>query len=185
MIQLCYVSKFLKTLRTETGLLTCASFVKQASFLQSSGFTRPQSEAVTEVLSISARQASRQQAMNMVTKTEFISLRSELSILEKSDFALLKNDINGIEKRLETSVAEIYTAVERVENRVIKWVIAVAGAIGLGILRILMTSSSSSSHDPSKMRPPSNVSVVESDYRHERKVPPLSVTRRNVDIVHT
>lgn len=37
---------------------------------------------------------------------------------------------------MDTSVAEIYTAVERVENRVIKWVVAVAGALGLGILRL-------------------------------------------------
>lgn len=79
----------------------------------------------------------------MVTKSEFAALRSELSILEKADFALLKTDIHAIEKRLDTSVAEIYTAVEKVENRVIKWVIAVAGAIGLGIIRLMSTSGSS------------------------------------------
>lgn len=97
----------------------------------------------------------------MVTKNEFVSLRSELSILEKADFALLKTDINAIEKRMETSVAEIYTAVERVENRVIKWVIAVAGAIGFAILR-MMTTSGSGSESSAGPRigippPPSNV----------------------------
>ena len=49
---------------------------------------------------------------------------------------MLKTDISALEKRMDTSVAEIYTAVERVENRVIKWVVAVAGALGLGILRL-------------------------------------------------
>lgn len=96
----------------------------------------------------------------MVTKNEFVSLRSELSILEKADFALLKTDINAIEKRMETSVAEIYTAVERVENRVIKWVIAVAGAIGLAILRMMTTSGSGSESSAPRIGippPPSNV----------------------------
>lgn len=99
----------------------------------------------------------------MVTKNEFSSLRSELSILEKADFALLKTDINAIEKRMETSVAEIYTAVERVENRVIKWVIAVAGAIGLAILRLTTTSSGSSSGGSriGAPLPPSNVAAEE------------------------
>lgn len=94
----------------------------------------------------------------MVTKNEFVSLRSELSILEKADFALLKTDINAIEKRMETSAAEIYTAVERVENRVIKWVIAVAGAIGLATIRLTTASSpSSTSTQNGSLPPPANV----------------------------
>ena len=46
---------------------------------------------------------------------------------------------------MDTSVAEIYTAVERVENRVIKWVVAVAGALGLGALRLASTGGSGGS----------------------------------------
>lgn len=92
-----------------------------------------------------SQHANRHHTTQMVTKNEFVSLRSELSILEKADFALLKTDINAIEKRTETAVAEIYTAVERVENRVIKWVVAVAGAIGFGIVRVMSTSGTSSS----------------------------------------
>lgn len=106
-----------------------------------------------------SQQADRQHASQMVTKAEFVSLRAELSILEKADFALLKTDINAIEKRMETSVAEIYTAVEKVENRVIKWVIAVAGAIGLAIVRLTTTSSTSESR--SVGRPPSHVGRVD------------------------
>lgn len=116
-----------------------------------------QSEAVTSAMVRISQQAERHHSLQMVTKSEFVSLRSELSILEKADFALLKTDINAIEKRMETSVAEIYTAVERVENRVIKWVIAVAGAIGLGIARLMTTSGSDSSRS-SVPRPPSSVS---------------------------
>lgn len=104
-----------------------------------------------------SQHATRHQTGQMVTKSEFSSLRSELSILEKADFALLKTDINAIEKRMETSVAEIYTAVERVENRVIKWVIAVAGAIGLAIVRLTTTSPSSAQVEQRPVRPPSNV----------------------------
>lgn len=104
-----------------------------------------------------SQHANRHHSMQMVTKNEFVSLRSELSILEKADFALLKTDINAIEKRMETSVAEIYTAVERVENRVIKWVIAVAGAIGLAIIRLTTTSSDSGSNRMGAPPPPSNV----------------------------
>lgn len=105
-----------------------------------------------------SHQANRHNASHMVTKNEFVSLRSELSILEKADFALLKTDINAIEKKMETSVAEIYTALERVENRVIKWVIAVAGAIGLGIIRLTTTSSSpAGEHRFGSLPPPSNV----------------------------
>lgn len=99
---------------------------------------------------------NRHHSKQMVTKNEFVTLRSELSILEKADFALLKTDINAIEKRMETSVAEIYTAVERVENRVIKWVIAVAGAIGLAIIRLTTTSGSST---PQMSGPPSPSNV--------------------------
>lgn len=101
-----------------------------------------------------SQNANKHHSSQMVTKNEFVSLRSELSILEKADFALLKTDINAIEKRMETSVAEIYTAVERVENRVIKWVIAVAGAIGLAILRFATGSPSSSSSPPRIGSPP-------------------------------
>lgn len=154
-------------------------------FLRNAGFTQLQSEAITEAMSITSSQTSRHQSTNMVTKSEFVGLRSELSILEKADFALLKTDINGIEKRLETSVAEIYTAVERVENRVIKWVIAVAGAIGLGIGRILMTTSSSSHDSKSVTRPPSNVSndvTIPSQHYRPLVLPPSC---KNVDIVRT
>eukprot|EP00737_Agarophyton_chilense_P001299 gb/GEZJ01001456.1/.p7 GENE.gb/GEZJ01001456.1/~~gb/GEZJ01001456.1/.p7 ORF type:complete len:127 (+),score=24.81 gb/GEZJ01001456.1/:3816-4196(+) len=103
-----------------------------------------------------SQHANRHHQAQMVTKNEFVSLRSELSILEKADFALLKTDINAIEKRMETSVAEIYTAVERVENRVIKWVIAVAGAIGLAIIR-LTTTSAPANTKAVVPPPPSNV----------------------------
>lgn len=70
------------------------------------------------------------------SKSAFANLRAELSILEKADFAQLKGDIGVLEKRVDTAVAELYTSVERAENRVIKWVIAVAGAITLGVLRL-------------------------------------------------
>ena len=105
-----------------------------------------------------SQNANKHHSTQMVTKNEFVSLRSELSILEKADFALLKTDINAIEKRMETSVAEIYTAVERVENRVIKWVIAVAGAIGLAILRFTAGSSSPSTPRVVSPPPPSAIS---------------------------
>lgn len=110
----------------------------------------------------------------MVTKNEFVSLRSELSILEKADFALLKTDINAIEKRMETSVAEIYTAVERVENRVIKWVIAVAGAIGLAIIRLTTTSSSA----PKVVGPPPPSNVNDGDL-------PKHITKKGFQILVT
>lgn len=156
------------------------------AFLRNAGFNQLQSEAITEAMSVTSRQTSRHHAMHMVTKSEFVGLRSELSILEKADFALLKTDINGIEKRLETSVAEIYTAVERVENRVIKWVIAVAGAIGLGIARILMTTSSSSHDSKGVSRPPSNVSTDALTRTNREQSPPdLPQTLCNVDIVRT
>lgn len=120
-----------------------------------------------------SQHANRHHSMQMVTKNEFVSLRSELSILEKADFALLKTDISAVEKRLETSVAEIYTAVERVENRVIKWVIAVAGAIGLAIVRLTTPSGSGSgSGSTPRIAPPSNVGVQR---EHERV---LSEARR-------
>ena len=109
-----------------------------------------QCEAIAEAMARVSQRTTEHHTAQMVTKSEFVALRSELSILEKADFALLKTDINGIEKRMETSVAEIYTAVERVENRVIKWVIAVAGAIGLAIVRLTTTGSSASigTHQP-------------------------------------
>lgn len=158
---------------------------QQVSFLRNAGFTQLQSEAITEAMSVTSKQASRHHATNMVTKSEFVGLRSELSILEKADFALLKTDINGIEKRLETSVAEIYTAVERVENRVIKWVIAVAGAIGLGIGRILMTTSASSHDSKSVQRPPSNVSTDLSNPSHHQQPLVLPRSSRKVDLIRT
>lgn len=110
-----------------------------------------------------SQHANRHHTTQMVTKNEFVSLRSELSILEKADFALLKTDINAIEKRMETAVAEIYTAVERVENRVIKWVVAVAGAVGFGIIRVISTSGSGSGSSPRIGGPPpaSNVAGIE------------------------
>lgn len=111
-----------------------------------------------------SQHANRHHTTQMVSKNEFVSLRSELRILEKADFALLKTDINALEKRLETSVAEIYTAVERVENRVIKWVIAVAGAIGLAIVRLTTPSSTGSGSTPRMAPPPpSNVGVDSAD----------------------
>lgn len=137
-----------------------ANGVEQVRYLQAGGFSPDQSEAVSSAMVQITQQSSRFHTEQMVTKSEFAGLRSELSILEKADFALLKTDINAIEKRLETSVAEIYTAVERVENRVIKWVIAVAGAIGLAILRMMSTSSSESSRS-NVPRPPSNVACRE------------------------
>lgn len=112
---------------------------KMVCYLKAHGFSPKQSESLTNAIVRVSQHANRHHATQMVTKNEFVSLRSELSILEKADFALLKTDINAIEKRMETSVAELYTAVERVENRVIKWVIAVAGAIGLAVIRLTST----------------------------------------------
>lgn len=132
----------------------------QVAYLREGGFSQTQSETITEAMVRVSQHANRHHATQMVSKNEFVSLRSELSILEKADFALLKTDINAIEKRMETSVAEIYTAVERVENRVIKWVIAVAGAVGFGIIRIVSTSGSGSSPNGPRIGappPPSNV----------------------------
>lgn len=126
------------------------------AYLRQGGFSEAQSEAITNALVRVSQQSSRHTNSLLVTKQEFVSLRSELSILEKADFALLKTDINAIEKRMDTSVAEIYTAVERVENRVIKWVIAVAGAIGLAIVR-LTTNASEPKFVPPPPPPPSNV----------------------------
>lgn len=121
-----------------------------------------------------SQHANRHHSRQMVTKNEFVSLRSELSILEKADFALLKTDINAIEKRMETSVAEIYTAVERVENRVIKWVIAVAGAIGLAIIRLTTTSSSA----PKVVGPPPPSNVNDGDL-------PKHITKKGFQILVT
>lgn len=139
---------------------------KMVSYLRSGGFSPAQSESLTAAMVRVSQHANRHHATQMVSKNEFVSLRSELSILEKADFALLKTDINAIEKRMETSVAEIYTAVERVENRVIKWVIAVAGAIGLAILRL--TPGSVLAGGGGRMAPPPP-SVVSEEVDLERR----------------
>lgn len=129
----------------------------KVSYLQLGGLSHAHGEAIKGAMVNVRHNASRHHTRQMVTKNEFISLRSELSILEKADFALLKTDINAIEKRMETSVAEIYTAVERVENRVIKWVMAVAEAIGLALVRLTTTSLNGNAPKVGPPPPPSNV----------------------------
>lgn len=103
--------------------------------LEGSGLSERTSAAVTGALVEVSQAAQRQAAAQVVTKSEFVALRSELSILEKADFAVLKSDIVAVEKRLETAVAEIYTAVEKSENKVIKYVVGVAGMVSLFFLR--------------------------------------------------
>jgi len=124
----------------DTNALVC--------LLETEGFSRPQASAITKALSATTSAAQRHALNNTVSKSSFADLRAELSILEKADFAVLKGDIAALEKRLDTQVAELYTSIERVENRIVKWVVAVAGAIGFGLVRVTGFGNGNSTQPP-------------------------------------
>jgi len=128
----------------------------------------------TQILMAISRETLRANRDAMATKSDFAHLRSELQILEKADFSVLKSDIQLLEKKLETGIANIYTELERVENRIVKWVIATAMttiALSLGFIRLLTPSSPSPKEErPKKQkqleRPPTEFHTEATNSNH-------------------
>ncbi|KAJ8905142.1 hypothetical protein NDN08_001652 [Rhodosorus marinus] len=113
--------------------------LKMVRALESCGFTKSQAEILSDALVGISTDSTRANRDFLATKNDFNDLKSELQILEKADFAVLKSDLQILERKMETKIAAIYTEMERIENRVIKWVIGAAGtvfAVVLGFLRL-------------------------------------------------
>ncbi|KAK4531926.1 hypothetical protein CCYA_CCYA10G2783 [Cyanidiococcus yangmingshanensis] len=114
--------------------------LKLVRAFEASEFTPKQAEALSSALSQIIAEALAYNTEVVATKAEFSALKSEMQILEKADFAVLRSDLQLVEKKVETFMAQIYTELERIENRVIKWVIGAAGTavmLILGIMRAL------------------------------------------------
>mmetsp|Transcript_13139 Transcript_13139/g.40443 ORF Transcript_13139/g.40443 Transcript_13139/m.40443 type:complete len:165 (+) Transcript_13139:23-517(+) len=124
--------------------------LKMVRSLESSGFTKPQSEVLSDALVGISAESMRANRDFLATKNDFADLKSELQILEKADFAVLKSDLQILERKMETKIAAIYTEMERIENRVIKWVIGAAGTVFAVVLGFLRLSSSIPHQQPSK-----------------------------------
>lgn len=87
--------------------------LKMVRSLESSGFTKPQSEALSDALVGVSTESMRVNRDFLATKNDFVDLKSELQILEKADFAVLKSDLQILERKMETKIAAIYTEMER------------------------------------------------------------------------
>ncbi|KAA8491356.1 hypothetical protein FVE85_7777 [Porphyridium purpureum] len=114
--------------------------------LRQAGFSEQQADTVSGILVALARDCLRANSDTLATKSDFAHLRSELQILEKADFSVLKSDLHLAERKQAESIANVYTEMERIENRVIKWVIGATGtaiALVLGFIRLLAPPSSS------------------------------------------
>jgi hypothetical protein len=112
---------------------------KLVQVLESSGFPRKQAQVLSDILVGVTNESMRNGIDSLASKNDFATLRSELQILEKADFQVLKSDLQLLEMKLQTSVAHIHTEMERIENRVIKWVIGATGtvcALVMGFLRL-------------------------------------------------
>jgi hypothetical protein len=121
---------------------------------EASEFTPKQAEALSSALSQIIAEALAYNTEVVATKAEFSALKSEMQILEKADFAVLRSDLQLVEKKVETFMAQIYTELERIENRVIKWVIGAAGTavmLILGIMRALGGGGGSSGNHNSAL----------------------------------
>jgi hypothetical protein len=128
--------------------------LKLVRAFEASEFTPKQAEALSSALSQIIAEALAYNTEVVATKAEFSALKSEMQILEKADFAVLRSDLQLVEKKVETFMAQIYTELERIENRVIKWVIGAAGTavmLILGIMRALGGGGGSSGNHNSAL----------------------------------
>jgi len=126
--------------RAPAGQRIAFDTLKLVRVFEASEFTPKQAEALSSALSQIIADALAYNTEVVATKAEFSALKSEMQILEKADFAVLRSDLQLVEKKVETFMAQIYTELERIENRVIKWVIGAAGTavmLILGIMRAL------------------------------------------------
>lgn len=124
---------------------------KLIQVLESSGFPRRQAQVLSDILVGVTHESMRNGIDSLASKNDFATLRSEIQILEKADFQVLKSDLQLLEMKLQTSVAHIHTEMERIENRVIKWVIGATGtvcALVMGFLRLGIGGSSTAPTPP-------------------------------------
>eukprot|EP00166_Cyanidium_caldarium_P003934 ctg_39.g5 len=117
-----------RTLREPPSGRIAFDTLKLLRTFEASNFTPQQAEALSVALTRIISEALAYNTEIVATKAEFSALKSELQILEKADFAVLRSDLQLVEKKMETTTAQIYTELERIENRVIKWVAAAAAA---------------------------------------------------------
>ncbi|KAK4535206.1 hypothetical protein CDCA_CDCA04G1231 [Cyanidium caldarium] len=129
-----------RTLREPPSGRIAFDTLKLLRTFEASNFTPQQAEALSVALTRIISEALAYNTEIVATKAEFSALKSELQILEKADFAVLRSDLQLVEKKMETTTAQIYTELERIENRVIKWVVGAAGTtvmLALGVFRAI------------------------------------------------
>jgi len=90
---------------------------------ESAGFTGLQAQVITELMRgvFSSREKSNREIL--ASKMDYMKVKTELRILEKSDFQLLRSDVEHLEMNIEKNIASVNTELERIENRSIKYVL--------------------------------------------------------------
>jgi hypothetical protein len=106
--------------RAPAGQRIAFDTLKLVRVFEASEFTPKQAEALSSALSQIIADALAYNTEVVATKAEFSALKSEMQILEKADFAVLRSDLQLVEKKVETFMAQIYTELERIENRASK-----------------------------------------------------------------
>ncbi|CAD6916396.1 unnamed protein product [Tilletia controversa] len=118
---------------------------------------RPQAEALVESLADVIDESIRNLSEGMVAreegekwrytqKVDFARLKSEIQLLERNDFVLMKTenerlmaDIKEVDTRIETEIAGLRTSIQSAKFNVLQYLVGVAtgaGALLLAYLRM-------------------------------------------------
>mmetsp|Transcript_23821 Transcript_23821/g.93664 ORF Transcript_23821/g.93664 Transcript_23821/m.93664 type:complete len:183 (-) Transcript_23821:1965-2513(-) len=89
-------------------------------------FTPEQARVITEMFRETLARREKQNYEQLASKGDYMQVKTELRILEKSDFHLLSSDLEHLETNIEKNIAGVHTELERIENRVIKYVLGSA-----------------------------------------------------------
>mmetsp|Transcript_9258 Transcript_9258/g.27856 ORF Transcript_9258/g.27856 Transcript_9258/m.27856 type:complete len:178 (-) Transcript_9258:213-746(-) len=96
---------------------------KMVCAFESAGFTALQARVIAELLRDTLVVRQRENRELLASKGDYMQVKAELRILEKSDFQLLKSDVEYLEMNIEKNIARVNTELERIENRTIKYVL--------------------------------------------------------------
>jgi hypothetical protein len=72
--------------------------------------------------------------LRFAAKLDLATVKSEITILEKSDFAQLRAEVHQVSSKLQSETLELHTAIERQKNDLIRYVL---GGIGTGFMIFL------------------------------------------------
>mmetsp|Transcript_23837 Transcript_23837/g.93740 ORF Transcript_23837/g.93740 Transcript_23837/m.93740 type:complete len:255 (-) Transcript_23837:2052-2816(-) len=76
-------------------------------------FTPEQARVITEMFRETLARREKQNYEQLASKGDYMQVKTELRILEKSDFHLLSSDLEHLETNIEKNIAGVHTELER------------------------------------------------------------------------